>query len=204
VTAVSPTGRAAAEEAAGFDPAGLVVKAATGDTVAWGQLVAQYDGLVWAVARSFRLSATDASDVVQTTWLRLVEHLDRLQQPERVSAWLVTTARRECLGLVRRQAQRAPAALPAMDLVEDDAPPVDHSLLAGERDRAVWAAFGRMSERCQQLLRLLVADPAPTYEDVGLALDMPVGSIGPTRARCLDSLRKIMGAGGGALRLDMP
>jgi RNA polymerase sigma factor (sigma-70 family) len=203
VTAVSPTGRAAAEEAAGFNPAGLVLAAAAGDRLAWGQLVERYDRLVWAVARSFRLSDSDASDVVQTTWLRLVENLDRIHQPERVSSWLVTTARRECLGFVRRQAQRAPASLPPMDLVEDDAPPLDQSLLAGERDRAVWAAFSRLSERCQSLLRLLIADPQPSYEDVGLALDMPIGSIGPTRARCLENLRKVMGSGGSSLRMDM-
>jgi RNA polymerase sigma factor (sigma-70 family) len=187
----------------GFDPSALLAAAAAGDTVAWGHLVERYDSLVWAVARSFRFSVSDASDVVQTTWLRLVEHLDRIQQPDRVSAWLVTTARRECLALVRRQSQQAPAALPAVELVDDDAPPLDHLLLTGERDRAVWAAFARLSDRCQRLLRLLVADPSPSYEDVGLALDMPVGSIGPTRGRCLEQLRKIMGTGDGALRLDV-
>jgi RNA polymerase sigma factor (sigma-70 family) len=184
------------------DDAALVVAAAAGDTRAWAQLVERYDSLVWAVARSFRFTATDAADVVQTTWLRLVEHLDRIEQGDRVSAWLVTTARRECLTLVRRQSRQAPPALASVDLVEDDGPPPDHALLAGERERAVWVAFARLSERCQRLLRLLVADPAPTYEDVGLVMDMPVGSIGPTRGRCLERLRSVMADG--TLRLDLP
>jgi RNA polymerase sigma factor (sigma-70 family) len=185
------------------DPAAWVRAAAAGDAAAWNQLVNQYDGLVWAVARSFRLSSSDAADVVQTTWLRLVEHLDRIEQAERVSAWLVTTARRECLALLRRQSHQAPTPLGGVELIEDKAPALDHALLAGERDSAVWAAFARLSERCQRLLRILVADPPPSYEDVGLALDMPVGSIGPTRSRCLEQLRRIIGIeGAGPLLLE--
>jgi RNA polymerase sigma factor (sigma-70 family) len=185
------------------DPAAWVRAAAAGDAVAWNRLVNQYDGLVWAVARSFRLSSSDAADVAQTTWLRLVEHLDRIQQGERVSAWLVTTARRECLALLRRQSHQAPLPVASVELVEDKAPGLDHALLAGERDSAVWAAFARLSERCQRLLRILVADPPPSYEDVGLALEMPVGSIGPTRSRCLEQLRRIIGIeGAGSLLLE--
>jgi RNA polymerase sigma factor (sigma-70 family) len=179
-----------------IDPAAWVRAAAAGDAAAWDRLVSQYDGLVWAVARSFRLSSSDAADVVQTTWLRLVEHLGRIEKGERVSAWLVTSARRECLALLRRQAHQAPASIAIVELVEDTAPSLDHALLAGERDSAVWAAFARLSERCQRLLRVLVADPPPSYEDVGLALDMPVGSIGPTRGRCLEQLRQKIGIEG--------
>jgi RNA polymerase sigma factor (sigma-70 family) len=195
-TAVGPTSPS-------VDPGAWVRAAAAGDGAAWHRLVDQYDGLVWAVARSFRLSASDAADVVQTTWLRLVEHLDRIEQAERVSAWLVTTARRECLALLRRQTHQAQAPLGDVELIDDKAPGLDQGLLAGERDRAVWAAFARLSERCQRLLRVLVADPAPSYEDVGLALDMPVGSIGPTRSRCLEQLRRVIGIeGAGPLLLE--
>src|SRR4051812_31229099 len=86
----------------------LVRAAADGDQVAWDELVDRYNGLVWSVARSHRLSSVDASDVVQTTWLRLVEYLGRLQDPERVGAWLATTARRESLRTLRQSARLLP------------------------------------------------------------------------------------------------
>jgi RNA polymerase sigma factor (sigma-70 family) len=166
--------------------ADLVQAAAEGDQVAWDELVERFNGLVWSVARAHRLAPADASDVVQTTWLRLVEHLGRLQDPERVGAWLATTARRECLRVLRHSAR----LLPAEELPETpvDAQ-LDAALLAEERDRALWQAFGGLSERCQALLRLLVTEPPPSYEEVSAALDMPIGSIGPTRRRCLERLR---------------
>jgi RNA polymerase sigma factor (sigma-70 family) len=164
----------------------LVHAAAEGDKEAWDELVDRYNGLVWSVARAHRLSTVDASDVVQTTWLRLVEHLGRLQDPERVGAWLATTARRECLRTLRQSARQLPTEeLP--ETVTDTQ--LDAALLVEERDRALWQAFGGLSERCQSLLRLLVADPPPSYEQVSAALDMPIGSIGPTRQRCLERLR---------------
>jgi RNA polymerase sigma factor (sigma-70 family) len=164
----------------------LVRAAAEGDTAAWNGLVDRYNGLVWSVARSHRLSMADASDVVQTTWLRLVEHLGRLQEPERVGAWLATTARREALRALRHSSRQVPTEeLP-------ETPTETHlgaALLEAERDRALWQAFGGLSERCQTLLRILVSDPPPSYEEISAALDMPIGSIGPTRARCLERLR---------------
>ena len=168
---------------------GAVVRAATdGDRDAWNALVARYSGLVWGVARAHRLGDADAADVFQTTWLRLVEHLDRLQDPERVGAWLATTARRECLRTLRMSARVLPTETELLPDPGTDAP-LGAALLSEERDRALWEAFGGLSERCQALLRLLVADPPPSYEDVGAALDMPIGSIGPTRQRCLERLR---------------
>jgi len=164
----------------------LVRAAADGDRAAWDRLVDRYNGLVWSVARSHRLSTADASDVVQTSWLRLVEHLDRLQDPERVGAWLATTARREALRALRHASRQ---------IVTEELPEVavegqlDAGLLVRERDRALWQAFGGLSERCQALLRILVSDPPPSYDEVSAALDMPIGSIGPTRARCLERLR---------------
>ena len=164
----------------------LVAAAAEGDQVAWDGLVDRFNGLVWSVARAHRLSPVDAADVVQTTWLRLVEHLGRLQEPERVGAWLATTARRECLRVLRHSARQ----IPSEELPEEASnAPLDAGLLSEERDRALWQAFGGLSARCQELLRVLVAEPPPSYEDVSAALDMPIGSIGPTRARCLERLR---------------
>lgn len=164
----------------------LVRAAADGDQGAWNELVDRYNGLVWSVARSHRLSTPDASDVVQTTWLRLVEHLGGLQDPERVGAWLATTARREALRALRHSARQTPSEeLP-------ETPTDEHlgaAMLEAERDQALWKAFGGLSERCQTLLRILVADPPPSYDEISGALDMPIGSIGPTRARCLERLR---------------
>jgi RNA polymerase sigma factor (sigma-70 family) len=168
----------------------LVAAAATGDQEAWNALVGRFNGLVWSVARSHRLSPTDAGDVVQTTWLRLVEHLHRLDDPERVGAWLATTARHECLRILRVGQRHV--LTDGFDMAEEasGAPAPDAGLLADERNAALWRAFSGISARCRGLLRMLVADPPPSYEEVGAALDMPIGSIGPTRGRCLEQLRE--------------
>jgi RNA polymerase sigma factor (sigma-70 family) len=184
------------------DVAQLVRAAAAGDQTAWNQLVERFNGLVWSVVRAHRLSGADASDAVQTTWLRLVENLDRLQDPERVGAWLATTARRECLRTLRLSTRAVPTETELLPDPGTDTP-LDAALLANERDRALWTAFGGLSERCQMLLRILVADPPPSYEEVGAVLDMPIGSIGPTRQRCLERLRGLAetaGVTGGAER----
>ncbi len=167
----------------------LVDCAAAGDEHAWHGLVDELAGLVWAVTRAHRLGDADAGDVSQTTWLRLVEHLDRLEDPARVGAWLATTARRECLGVLRRSAQLVPHG-DELPEPADDVPPHDTALLTQERDATLWRAFARLSERDRALLRILMADPAPSYEEIGAALGMPIGSIGPTRARALQRLRR--------------
>jgi DNA-directed RNA polymerase specialized sigma24 family protein len=119
-----------------------------------------------------------------------------------VGAWLATTARRECLQVIARRRRGVPVDDEILGRLPDDSPPVDAALLAGEQAAVLWAAFERLTPRCQRLLRVLMADPPPSYSDVSAALDMPVGSIGPTRSRCLDRLRDLLdetgaGAGGG-------
>jgi RNA polymerase sigma factor (sigma-70 family) len=172
---------------------GWLKGAAAGDPAAWDALVAQYSNLVWAVARSHRLSAADAADVSQTTWLRLVEHLDRIQQPARLGAWLATTARRESLAAIRRGARHvAVGSAEEVAPVSLDEPSPDGALIQAEEQSEVGRAFGRLAERCQRLLRILMADPPPHYDEVAEALDMPIGSIGPTRARCLENLQREM------------
>ncbi|GAB1515125.1 RNA polymerase sigma factor [Actinophytocola sp. KF-1] len=173
----------------------MLASAAAGDQQAWHALVDAYTGLLWSVARGFRLGPADAADAVQLTWLRLVEHLDRIEDPERLPGWLATTVRRECLQLIRRTA--ASRQTPDTDLVgelADPAPPVDDRLLRAERDAELWRTFAQLGERCQRLLRVLSAVPAPAYTEVAAALDMPIGSIGPTRRRCLTRLRELMDA----------
>ena len=173
-----------------FSPSARIVHAAAaGDQEAWNELVERYSGLMWAVARAHRLSTGDAADVVQTSWLRLVEHLGAVRNPDGVGAWLATTARRESLRTLRRASRSEPSdaidALPDPDLTD-----VDARLLRDERDAALSRAFGRLPARDQALLRLLTTDPAPSYEEISAALAMPIGSIGPTRGRALARLRR--------------
>jgi len=176
----------------GEDPSALVAAAAAGDSAAWEALVDRYSGLMWSVARSFRLGSADAADAVQTSWLRLLEHLDRIEDPERLAGWLATTTRRECLRLLRRGRRESLADETGVPEIPDDAAPLDAGLLLAERDAALWHAFEQISDRCQGLLRVLMASPPPSYLEVSEALDMPVGSIGPTRQRCLESLRRVV------------
>jgi RNA polymerase sigma factor (sigma-70 family) len=170
------------------DLGSLVAAAADGDEAAWEEIVDRFASLVWATARAHRLSRDDAADVAQTTWLRLVENLDRIQQPERLGSWLATTARRESLRKLRLAARERPSDEP--DLFEAPGSSIEGPLLERERDRALWQAFAWLSERCKALLRLLVAETEPSYDEVSAALGMPVGSIGPTRMRCLDRLQQ--------------
>lgn len=175
----------------------LVRRAAAGDPTAWDALVEAYVGLIWAIARSHRLSDGDAADVSQTTWLRLLEHIDRLNEPARVGAWLATTARRECLRTIRLGNRQVLVADEArLDLPEADVLPVDDPLLLAEEAALVREALHLLPDRCQALLRLLMVDEPPSYDEVSAALGMPVGSIGPTRGRCLDKLRVLVGQQG--------
>lgn len=172
------------------DNAELLRRAAVDDQLAWRALVARYNGLVWSVARGFRLDPADAADAVQVTWLRLVEYLERIEEPERLGAWLATTVRRECLQLIRRSAHRREDHAPELlDTLADPAPPPEAMLLRDERDAALWRALGALSEQCRRLLRILMASPPPRYADVAATLGIAVGTIGPARQRCLERLR---------------
>ena len=172
----------------GEDVARLIRRVAAGDERSWARLVDEYNRLLWAVTRAHRLREPDAADVVQVTWLKLLEHVDDLHDPGRAGAWLATTARRECLRALRRGATESLLgdALPETSSSEE---PPGKELFLAERDEALWRAFNRLRPRDQALLRLLMAEPAPGYSEIAAALDMPIGSIGPTRARALERLR---------------
>ena len=167
----------------------IVMAAARGDEASWKRLVGQYSSLLWAVTRAHNLSSDDAADVVQTSWLRLVEHLAHIRNPDGVGAWLATTARRECLRSLRRTARCQPSD--ELDVViDDEVGGADARLLQDERDAALWNAFKRLPRRDQALLRMLTAEPAPRYEEVAAALGVAIGSIGPKRGRALERLRR--------------
>jgi RNA polymerase sigma factor (sigma-70 family) len=167
----------------------VVRAAAAGDPASWDRLVREFGGLVWAVARGHRLGDADAADVFQATWLKLIEHLGDLKDPARVGPWLATTARRECLRVLRNAKRQIPTGAELPDHEPIDVP-ADEELLTAERDAALWRGFLRLRPSDQALLRLLMADPRPSYEEISAALDVPIGSIGPTRARALDRLRR--------------
>lgn len=173
-----------------------VLAAARGDQDAYDALVERFSGLVWAVVRAHRLRGHDAEDVFQTTWLRLVEHLDRIREPQALGGWLATTARHEALRVLRTGARAVPTATDELDLLDVVEPDHDARLVGDERAVALWRAVDGLAGRCRQLLRVLLADPAPSYEEVSAALDIPIGSIGPTRGRCLARLREDLTARG--------
>ena len=169
----------------------LVSEAGSGNQAAWGALVDRFSGLVWSTARAHRLGAAEAADAAQSTWLRLVENLDRIEDPERLGAWLATTARRECLRIIRMGKRELPSDEEWM-FESDSGEAIEARLLTRERDESLWRAFDEIEERCQALLRLVCAPEPPSYEEVAAALGIPVGAIGPTRARCLDKLRRLL------------
>ena len=181
--------RTARDRLPGHRLARLVHAAAGGDQRAWDALVREFSAMIWAVARAHRLHDANAADVAQATWLRLLEHLTRLKDPARVGAWLATTARRECLRVIREGDRSVLYGDEPPERASVDMPPGD-SLLIGERDAALWRGFARLRPSDQALLRLLMADPRPPYDEIAAALDIPIGSIGPTRQRALARLRR--------------
>jgi RNA polymerase sigma factor (sigma-70 family) len=177
------------------DVAQLVRGAAEGDRKAWERLVDQYARLIWSITVEFKLTESDAADVAQTTWLRLLEHIHRIEYPDRVGSWLAATARNECL--------RSIAVRKKVILAHDDdvltgvvapQPEVDERILADERAQVVRDALSRLPWRWQRLLELLMADPPTPYAEISDQLGVPVGSIGPTRGRCLAQLRLLLQA----------
>ena len=183
------------QRADAVDVASLVRHAAEGDRYAWERLVDQFARLIWSITVEFKLTESDASDVAQTTWLRLLQNIDRIEHPDRVGSWLAATARNECL--------RSLAARNRVVLVHDNVvlngdvaheAEVDEQLLAEERAQVVREALSRLPWRWRRLIELLMADPPASYAEISDQLGLPVGSIGPTRGRCLARLRVLLQA----------
>jgi RNA polymerase sigma factor (sigma-70 family) len=167
----------------------LVRAAAAGHEVALGRLVVRFDRVLRGVTRSYRLSSWDADDVIQSTWLQFMQHGRRLREPAAVSGWLTTTARRQSLHMLQRHGREQLTDDPERGAPCDHAEP-DRELLAAERRELLGAALAELPDRHRNLMRVLVARPELSYEEVGRVLAMPIGSIGPTRARALDRLRR--------------
>jgi len=170
----------------------LVMRVCDGDQEAWNEIVERYSPLVWSICARYQLSRPDTDDVGQGVWLTLVEHIRNLRQPAALPGWLATTTRNECLRILRTARRYDPDGLPADDSMPQDLDEraIDEDLIDAELNVALRSAFAELGEACHKLLSLLIQDPPPSYADVSSSLGIPVGSIGPTRARCLAQLRR--------------
>jgi RNA polymerase sigma factor (sigma-70 family) len=171
------------------DLAALVRAGSEGDSVAIGHLVARFDRMLRSIVRSYRLSSWDTDDVIQATWLQFMQHGRDLREPAAVSGWLATTARRQSLRMLQRHVREVLTDDPALGESGELAEP-ERELLATERRELLRGALSELPDRPRALMRVLVAQPELSYEEIGRRLDMPVGSIGPTRARSLDRLAR--------------
>ena len=167
----------------------LVKRARSGEQAAWDELVERYASLVWSICRRHGLSGQDCDDVGAAVWLRLVENLDTLREPAALPGWISTTTRFECLYLLRGRKRVVP--VDGSRLPDSEGPASDEWLLEQERHVALRQAFEQLSESCRRLLSMLFADPPASYTQISTALGMPVGSIGPSRQRCLKALRSV-------------
>jgi len=170
----------------------LVERAAGSDQDAWDEIVDRYAPLVWSICTRYRLSNHDREDVGQNVWLLLVEQLGKLREPAALPGWLATTTARECLRVVTasRKSQRLGTQLDEAAQIRDDTVVIDEEMLMAERNAVLRAAFAELPPRCQRLLGMLLSDPPHSYAEISTTLDIPVGSIGPQRARCLERLRR--------------
>lgn len=179
-----------------LDAAELVRLARAGDMRAWERLVDQYGRLIWSITHRYKLIDSDAADVAQTTWLRLLEHIDGIRQPDRVGSWIASTARNECLRILaaRKKVVLSHEDLDMMELTAADQPALDEGLLAAEQAESVRDALSSLPGRWQRLLEMLMADPPTSYTQISDELGLPIGSIGPTRGRCMARLRVLLQA----------
>ena len=169
----------------------LVTRAAGGDPAAWDEIVERYAPLVWSICARFGLSNHDREDVAQNVWLLLVEQLGKLREPAALPGWLATTTHRECLRVVTvaRKSERLGTGLDdALQFVDNTI--IDEEILMAERNAALRAAFAELPPKYQQLLAMLMSDPPHSYAEISEKLQIPMGSIGPQRARCLERLRR--------------
>jgi len=172
--------------------AGWLGAAREGSEDALGQIVADLSPLLWQVARSAGLSSGDAEDVLQTVWMRMVAHLDDIHDSAALAGWLVTTAKREAWRVRATGRRLLPADADLLAELPDEGPGSEEQVILDDQRHRLWTAIGGLSARCQELLRIVAFASRPDYAAVAAALGMPVGSIGPTRGRCLGKLRALL------------
>jgi RNA polymerase sigma factor (sigma-70 family) len=190
----------------------LVARVGDGDQEAWDELIERYAPLVWSICVRYQLSRPDCDDVGQSVWLLLMEQIGNLREPAALPGWLATTTKRESLRVLRAARRHDHAGLPPEDRMPPDTPDsmIEQDIIKAERDAALRAAFAELPPVCHELLSMLISDPAPAYAEVSVRLGMAIGSIGPTRARCLERLRRsphlvtVLGSHAGAIEDEEP
>lgn len=184
------TSHAAADRAARVGA--CLERARNGETAALTEVVRELNPLLWHVARDEGLTVEESADVVQTTWLELLRRLHDIRSPTALTAWLITATKREAWRVRERSRRQAPDGAAHLESAPDPAPGPGEQLLSDERDQALWRHFQLLPERCRTLLRIVAQVGRPDYSAVAKALGMPIGSIGPTRGRCLAKLRAML------------
>ncbi len=164
-----------------------------GDGAALDRLVHRMTPILWHIVRAYRLDQATAEDAVQTTWMALVRKADSIADPQAVVRWLCVTARREAWRAAGQHQRAEPHEDDVLDLRAAETEGPEAAVVRDHRDAALWAAVGRLTERCQRLLRIVAFSERPDYNGLSGTLGMPVGSIGPTRGRCLAKLRSLLG-----------
>ena len=170
----------------------LVSAARQGSEDALGEIVTELSPLLWQVARAAGLSTSDAEDVLQTVWMRLLAHLDDIHTSAALTGWLVTTTRREAWRVSAAARRQLPADTELLSTLPDQGPGSEEQVIIDDERRILWQAIGQLSPRCQELLRIVAFVPRPDYAAVAAELGMPTGSVGPTRGRCLAKLRALL------------
>jgi RNA polymerase sigma factor (sigma-70 family) len=168
----------------------LVARAAGDDQQAWDELIERYAPLVWAICTRYRLSSHDIEDVGQSVWLLLVEQLGKLREPAALPGWLATTTKRECLRVVTATRKSQQLGSTVDDALVADKRAIDEEILVAERNAALRTAFAELPPHGQHLLAMLFRDPPCSYSEISATLGIPIGSVGPQRARCLERLRQ--------------
>ncbi len=185
----------------------LVARAANSDQDAWNEITERYAPLIWSICTRYRLKNQDIEDVGQNVWLQLVQQLGKLREPAALPGWLATITQRECMRALTaaRRAEDAGTLDDALPVV--DAEIIEQEILAAERNAALRTALGELPLRCRQLLAMLLSDPPCSYAEISATLEIPIGSIGPQRARCLERLRRssaLTRLGAGEMRVNCP
>ncbi len=198
-TPAVPTSRVARDTCSAHvdrSTAELVLAARQGDLVAYEEVIRRYEHFVWSVVRSFRLGNADAHDAVQGTWLRLVENLGRIRDPEHLGSWLATTASRECLRILRRGARETWDVEERLAQRPDESASPEQNAIDGLMAGLLWEQLDVLPPRGRALLRAMSSSDAPAYAELSRTMDMPIGSIGPTRGRYLRRLKQHLEAAG--------
>ncbi len=182
----------AAQPDRGARIADLLGAARQGSEDALGQIVTELSPTLWQVARAAGLSSGDAEDVVQTVWMRLVQHLDDIHTSAALTGWLVVTTRREAWRVRAVERKQLPVDQESFDALPAQEAASEEQVIIDDQRRTLWRAIGQLSWRCQELLRIVAFVPRPDYAAVAAELGMPIGSIGPTRGRCLAKLRALL------------